>query len=32
MNRAIDATKDVKLVIENTAGQGEVILDIKFEH
>ena len=31
MNRAIDATKDVKLVIENTAGQGSN-LGYKFEH
>jgi deoxyribonuclease-4 len=31
MNRAIDITKDVKLVIENTAGQGSN-LGYKFEH
>ncbi|CAM3824969.1 deoxyribonuclease IV [Arcobacter cloacae] len=31
MNKAIDATKDVKLVIENTAGQGSN-LGYKFEH
>lgn len=31
MNRAIDATNDVKLVIENTAGQGSN-LGYKFEH
>jgi deoxyribonuclease-4 len=31
MNRAIDATKGVKLVIENTAGQGSN-LGYKFEH
>ena len=31
MNRAIDVTKDVKLVIENTAGQGSN-LGYKFEH
>jgi deoxyribonuclease-4 len=31
MNQAIDATKDVKLVIENTAGQGSN-LGYKFEH
>jgi len=31
MNMAIDATKDVKLVIENTAGQGSN-LGYKFEH
>ena len=31
MNKAIDITKDVKLVIENTAGQGSN-LGYKFEH
>ena len=31
MNKAIDVTKDVKLVIENTAGQGSN-LGYKFEH
>ena len=31
MNRAIEITKDVKLVIENTAGQGSN-LGYKFEH
>ncbi|WP_428024331.1 deoxyribonuclease IV [Arcobacter sp.] len=31
MNKAIDATNDVKLVIENTAGQGSN-LGYKFEH
>ena len=31
LNRAIDATNDVKLVIENTAGQGSN-LGYKFEH
>ena len=31
MNQAIDATNDVKLVIENTAGQGSN-LGYKFEH
>jgi deoxyribonuclease IV len=31
MNRAIDATNDIKLVIENTAGQGSN-LGYKFEH
>lgn len=31
MNQAIDATSDVKLVIENTAGQGSN-LGYKFEH
>ncbi len=31
MNKAIDATKDIKLVIENTAGQGSN-LGYKFEH
>ncbi len=31
MNQAIEATKDVKLVIENTAGQGSN-LGYKFEH
>lgn len=31
MNRAIDATNDVKLIIENTAGQGSN-LGYKFEH
>jgi deoxyribonuclease-4 len=31
LNRAIDATSDVKLVIENTAGQGSN-LGYKFEH
>lgn len=31
INRAIDVTKDVKLVIENTAGQGSN-LGYKFEH
>lgn len=31
MNKVIDATKDVKLVIENTAGQGSN-LGYKFEH
>ena len=31
MNKAIDITKDVKLIIENTAGQGSN-LGYKFEH
>lgn len=31
MNRALEATRDVKLVIENTAGQGSN-LGYKFEH
>lgn len=31
MNKAIDATNDIKLVIENTAGQGSN-LGYKFEH
>ncbi|MBP7741820.1 MAG: deoxyribonuclease IV [Aliarcobacter sp.] len=31
LNQAIDATKDIKLVIENTAGQGSN-LGYKFEH